>query len=177
MRQQTKTILNLTFFFAYGALMLYEGVFKEIATANNWHWFLLFIIGAGITYWAHRKNGIITIALLFVHTTLELAHHGAEFAALTAIAGIVFAVHFLFDCGFLWSEIKHHAKNPTSVFVPLVLFYGIIFVSSAWLGGTHNELLESTEVFSSAITGGIFACVLAHSISIIKRTQNHHSSH
>lgn len=169
MKKSTQHILTLLFFIAYALLMLYEGVFKELREAASWQWIILFALGAGITYWAHKKSGVITIALLFLHTTLELAHHGNEVRELTIIAGIVFAVHFLFDAGFLWSEIKHHSRSPMTLFGTVLFFYGLIFVSSILAGHGHAGILESTEMFSSAITGGIFACVIAHAMSIVQR--------
>lgn len=171
MTARTKNIFNLAFFGAYAALMLYEGVIKELGSATNWQWLALFVLGAAVTYWAHRRNGIITIALLFLHTTLELMHHGSEFALLAISAIIVFAIHLLFDCGFLWSEIKHHAKSPIAVFGTMVFFYAVIFISSMSFGATHAEAIESTEFFSSAITGGILACVVAHGLSLIKKVR------
>ncbi len=158
----------LAFFSLYAILMLYEGVIKQISF-TAWHWIPLFIIGAVITYWAHKKNGIITIALLFTHTTLELIHHGNELALISLIAGIVILIHFFFDCGFLWSELRHHAKSPKTVFITIVAFYLIAFASSALLGEHASSITQNIDGFASAIAGGIFACVVAHLIHILKK--------
>lgn len=158
----------LIFFVTYAALMLYEGVITQLSFTNA-QWVPLFAIGALVTYWAHKRNGIITIALLFTHTTLELIHHGNELATITIAAGIVMFIHFLFDCGFLWNELRNHTKSPKSVFSTIVIFYIIAFGSSALLGNHISGIAEGVEGFTSAIAGGIFACVVAHTTIIIKK--------
>ncbi len=170
-KTSTKNILMLLFFLTYAGLMLWEGVFKEFANVGL-HWLVWFIIGAAITYWAHQKNGVITIALLFTHTTIEMIHHGQEIAVIGLLTAIVLGIHFLFDCGFLWSEMRHHVKFPKHIFIAIVLFYGIAFASSATLGNSVHGITESSETFNSAIAGGIFACVIAHALKIIKKLKN-----
>lgn len=168
MHPAIKKYTPVVFFTAYAAMMLWEGVITQMSFQTA-HWVPLFAIGALVTYWAHKRNGIVTIALLFTHTTLELIHHGNEVATITATAGIVLLIHFLFDCGFLWSELKHHAKSPKQVFSTIIVFYLIAFGSSALLGEHASGVSNNIEGLSSAIAGGIFACVLAHLLSIIKK--------
>lgn len=164
-----KNKLLMAFFLAYALLMLWEGVISRFV-GSQMDWFLLFFpLGLGLAIWSHKKSGIIAIALLFGHTTLEMLSHGFSWGAYSAMAMIVFAIHFCFDCGFLWTEMKHHVKSPKRVFVFIVIIYILSFGSSALLITNGTGFSETIEGTQSLLIGGIFGCVASHLWSMYKK--------
>lgn len=121
------------------------------------------VAGFVLALFAHKKYGLLTIALLLVHMFIEWFEHSLHWRDYSTKEIILHGIHAVLDFVFLFQELRAHAFKIWKrafglvilVIITMILInYGAIHADEA--EGAHNVLVEAFVV------GGMYGCILSH---------------
>lgn len=161
MTNTTKTLVVRGFLFIYLAILLVSAVPEHLAEGLSLPIGLAFAVGAGIAYLAHRKAGIVGLAFLLVHMSIEWNEYAAHFHEFTTTDYGIYGFHVALDFIFMWVLLREVTKRPLPFFFLSLAGVGVGAVLSSFIFASEVMALPS-EFLHVGTLGGIIACTVSH---------------
>ncbi len=161
MAQLSKTLFVRGFLSLYLVILLVSAVPEHLSEGLSLPIGLAFLIGAVIAYLAHRKAGIVGLAFLLVHMSIEWNEYAHSFHEFTTTDYGLYAVHVVLDLIFMWVLLREVTKHP----VPFMF----LSLAGVALGAVLSSFIFATEVMALpgeflhvGTLSGIIVCTVLH---------------
>lgn len=161
MAHLTKTTLVRVFLFMYLGILLVSAVPEHLAEGLSFPVGIAFAIGAAIAYLAHRKAGIVGLAFLLVHMSIEWNEYAARFHEFTTTDYGIYGFHVALDLIFIWVLLREVSRHPLPLFFLSLVGVALGAVLSSFIFASEAMALPS-EFLHVGTLGGIIACTVAH---------------
>ena len=121
------------------------------------------VAGFALAIVAHKRYGLLTIALLLVHMLIEWFEHSLHWRDYSTKEITLHGIHAALDFVFLFQELRAHAfkiwKRAFTVVVLIILT--VIIVNFNKVSATEAEGISSILI-EAFVVGGMYGCILSH---------------
>ena len=147
----------LVVYLIFSVMALFEHNFASSAAISG------IIAGFALAIIAHKRYGLLTVALLLVHMFIERFEHSLHWREYSTNEIALHGMHVALDFIFLFQELRAHAfkiwKPTFGVVIAVILTMILINFNATLTAGVESTSNILIEAF---VVGGMYGWILSH---------------